>query len=242
VYGVLAERLVDEIPDGVAGKVVLDVGAGTGAASRAASARRARLVVGFDIAHGMLAHEAASRPPAVAGDALALPFRSGSFDAVVAAFSLNHVPEPERAIAEAARVLRAGGSLVASAYAADDDHPVKAVVDRACRERGWAPPAWYGELSERVTPLLATVDRADACVRRAGIDRASCERWTVEVPGLTPAALVEWRLGMAQIAPFVATLTDLDRDELVASAVAGLGEEPPPLVRAMIVIRAVAGR
>ena len=45
---------------------------------------------------GMLAHDAGRRPPAVAGDALALPFAAGAFDAAVAAFSLNHLSRPGR--------------------------------------------------------------------------------------------------------------------------------------------------
>ena len=44
-------------------------------------------------------------------DARALPFADGAFDIVVFDSTLSHVPEPERALAEAARVVRPGGSL-----------------------------------------------------------------------------------------------------------------------------------
>ncbi len=47
-------------------------------------------------------------------DAGALPFPSGSFDAVLAVDLLEHLPDPERALRECARVLRPEGRLLAS--------------------------------------------------------------------------------------------------------------------------------
>jgi SAM-dependent methyltransferase len=41
-----------------------------------------------------------------------LPFRSDSFDAVVAVYVLHHVPDARRAVAEMARVLRPGGAAL----------------------------------------------------------------------------------------------------------------------------------
>ncbi len=54
---------------------------------------------------------AGARAQAVRGDAYALPFADGSFDAVVAAEVLEHLPQDERAMAELARVLRPGGQI-----------------------------------------------------------------------------------------------------------------------------------
>ena len=45
-------------------------------------------------------------------DGLALPFGAASFDSVLCSEVLEHVPEPARLFAEAARVLRPGGTLV----------------------------------------------------------------------------------------------------------------------------------
>jgi SAM-dependent methyltransferase len=45
-------------------------------------------------------------------DAQELPFRSASFDVVVANYVLHHVPDTRRAVSEMARVLRPGGTLV----------------------------------------------------------------------------------------------------------------------------------
>ena len=45
------------------------------------------------------------------GDGRDLRFADGDFDAVVVHTTLCHVPQPERVLAEAARVLRPGGTL-----------------------------------------------------------------------------------------------------------------------------------
>ena len=57
-------------------------------------------------------------------------------------------------------------------------------------------------------------------------------------PELGPGDLVDWRLGMAQHAPFVAGLAAGERSALRARAVELLGETPV-LVRSVLVLRAV---
>jgi SAM-dependent methyltransferase len=234
IYDRLAEVLVERCPGGVRDRTVLDLGAGTGAASRAAQAAGARSVVAVDVATGMLAHDAAHRPPAAVGDAVALPFAGGSFQAVVAAFSLNHVTDPAAGFAEAARGLAPGGGLVASAYATDDAHPVKQAVEEACADRGWAAGAWYLGVREQAIPLLATVDRAAAA--SAALPGAEVTELRVPFPDLTPADLVAWRLGMAQVAAFVAGLPPAEQVDLEADARARLGPAPPTLVRSCITV------
>jgi SAM-dependent methyltransferase len=82
-------------------------------------------VVAFDADHGELrtvqgmsnAMRAAGEVPAGAravqagGDATAMPFADESFDRVIAAEVLEHVPSDQRAMREIARVLRPGGLL-----------------------------------------------------------------------------------------------------------------------------------
>jgi demethylmenaquinone methyltransferase/2-methoxy-6-polyprenyl-1,4-benzoquinol methylase len=96
------------------GDVVLDLAAGTGTSSRAFTSAGARCVA-CDFSLGMLRVGARRPAPAVAfaaGDALALPFRDGSFDAVTISFGLRNVADPDAALAEMLRVARPGGRLV----------------------------------------------------------------------------------------------------------------------------------
>ncbi|HRF83114.1 MAG TPA: class I SAM-dependent methyltransferase, partial [Pseudoxanthomonas sp.] len=59
-------------------------------------------------------------------DMHALPFKDGSFDLVVLMHALTYSARPAQAVAEAARVLRKGGSLLLSSLAR---HEHKAVVE-----------------------------------------------------------------------------------------------------------------
>ena len=239
IYDRLAEALVGRSPGALDGARVLDVGAGTGAAGRAALAAGASQVVAVDAAFGMLAHGAGARPPAAVGDVAALPFATGAFDAAVAAFSLNHLAAPALGFQEMARVTRSGGCLLVSAYAADDTHPVKAAVEEVLGRRGWVAPPWYVDVRDVAAPRLATAAEAAAAAGAAGLD-AEVDVVRVPFPDLAPADLVAWRLGLAQHAPFVATLGAAERAEVQATAVAGLGPDVPVLVRSMVVVVAVS--
>jgi SAM-dependent methyltransferase len=86
---------------------VLDVACGTGYGTAMLGA------VGVDLSLEALRY--ARRHPALylAADAARLPFRS-SFDSVVSFETIEHVAEPDRFVAECARVLRPGGLLIVS--------------------------------------------------------------------------------------------------------------------------------
>jgi SAM-dependent methyltransferase len=230
--------VVESSPVTVAGARALDLGAGTGAASRALLRAGAARVVAVDAAGGMLAVDAGHRPPAAVGDALALPFAARAFDVTVAAFSLNHLADPGAGLAEAARVTRRGGAVLASAYAADDFHPVKVAVEGALAARGWRPEPWYRAVKTTTAPKLATVDAAQAAVADGPLD-AGVVALRVPFPGLDAGELVSWRLGLAQHAPFVATLAAAERDALTADAIDRLGSGWPELERSIILVRGV---
>lgn len=235
VYQRLADALVEASPVSLAGEVVLDVGAGTGAASH--SIRRAGgRPLALDVADGMLRVDQDERPPAAVADARHLPIASGSCAAAVAAFCFTHLPDPQYALSEAARVVRPGGVVLASAYAADDAHPVKAAVDTAVTELGWSPEPWTDEVRAPSTQF-ATPERALAVAADAGLE-ATAEALAVPFPDLRPVDLVAWRLGMAQVAPFVASLPDWARVRAENRALQLLGPEPELLVRRIIVLTA----
>lgn len=90
---------------------VLDVGAGTGKLAGAIAQRRpGALVTGADFALPMLL--AGSPPRATAADALALPYPSNTFDAVVSAFVVRNLADVRAGLQEQVRVLRPGGRLI----------------------------------------------------------------------------------------------------------------------------------
>lgn len=95
------------------GERVLDLAAGTGTSSGPLADSGVQ-VVACDLSTGMLAVGKRRRPDLafVAGDATALPFADGSFDAVTISFGLRNVVDTQAALSEMLRVTRPGGRLV----------------------------------------------------------------------------------------------------------------------------------
>jgi ubiquinone/menaquinone biosynthesis C-methylase UbiE len=106
----LARWLLEELPLEQARRV-LDLGCGVGALlPHLHKAAPRALIVGLDRTEAMVALGPRDFPLLV-GDAAELPLADGSFDAVVMAFMLFHLPRPTAGLAEAWRVLRPGGSV-----------------------------------------------------------------------------------------------------------------------------------
>ncbi len=91
-----------------AAQTILEIGCGTGHFTRWL-AQRGYSTLGVDIAEPMLT-EARHLGGAEyrQGDALSLPFASGSYDVTTLITTLEFVPDPARALAEAIRVARQG--------------------------------------------------------------------------------------------------------------------------------------
>ena len=233
MYDNLARVLVAAASVPLAGRLVLDLGAGSGVAGRAALAAGARRVVAVDLSDGMLRRGGGGRP--VAADAVALPFRDGSFDLVVAAFCLNHLGSLGAGLAEARRV---GAAMAASMFAPGWTHPAKDAVDNALCSFGYRPPTWHTTLapgSRASDPKVLA-----RCAAAAGFSRVQAHTTAVPTGLATPAELVSWRLGMAHVAPFMRSLDAAGRAavrcaaERAVAAVAGSG----PLVVSMVVLTA----
>lgn len=110
-------RLIDWNP----GFSVLECGTGTGRFWDNQQTPRSMSITLSDLSPGMVA--AAVERARTNGfeqvdgrecDVQDLPFDDDSFDIVVANHMLYHVPDPDRALAEMARVLRPGGTLLAA--------------------------------------------------------------------------------------------------------------------------------
>jgi SAM-dependent methyltransferase len=108
--GILYRNLVVASQLGTRARDVLEVGPGEGGLTRILLGR-GHVVTALDLAQGWLVRLPDSATK-VAGEVTALPFADRSFDAVVAAEVIEHIPEQNRALGEAARVLRPGGLLV----------------------------------------------------------------------------------------------------------------------------------
>src|SRR5204862_5235398 len=117
----------------VSGKMsILDVGCGPGYVS-AAAAERGATPIGLDFSEEMIAI-AKKKFPRIEfrqGDAQNLPFPDASVDRVVANFSLLHLAKPERACAEACRVLKNGGRFAFTTWAKISENPFVKLVDDA---------------------------------------------------------------------------------------------------------------
>jgi arsenite methyltransferase len=106
--------------DLVGGETVLDLACGPGTLTRhlAEGVGPAGLVVGADLSPAMLSRAAravtAENTVFVRADAMALPLRDASLDAVCCSLCLQLVPDLDTALLQILRVLRPGGRLAAT--------------------------------------------------------------------------------------------------------------------------------
>jgi SAM-dependent methyltransferase len=144
-FGDIAGRMVEPLLAAASvgvGTRVLDVATGPGWVAAQASERGAS-VVGVDVAEAMIAQARRAQPDLEfrRADAHDLPFGDASFDAVVGNLAIMHLARPERAVAEFVRVLRPGGRLALTAWAAPSQHRLAGVFLDAVAEARATPPA-----------------------------------------------------------------------------------------------------
>jgi SAM-dependent methyltransferase len=103
------------------GTQLLDIGCGSGLAL-ALSAVRGAVPSGIDISPGLLgvARDRLAQADLRDGDMEDLPFADASFDAVIGINAFQFAGDPRQALKESARVLRPGGRVVASLFAAPE--------------------------------------------------------------------------------------------------------------------------
>ena len=178
-----APRFADAARDLVAaievsdGERVLDVGTGTGVAAHEAGRAGAR-AVGIDRSVGMLAVGRRARPGVefLAGEAIDLPFRDGTFDAVVGNFVLAHFTKVDTALFDVRRVLRPSGRIGFTAWSDTQDayqqawlEQVEAVVPREMLAPAYAAAAPGHDRFQRPSEF-------DEVLRRAGFRNIQTEK------------------------------------------------------------------
>ena len=105
------EEIKRSLPASVLRGSLLDVGGGTGYLAAQLTDRFVRVAV-VDQSPGMLMLAQRRRLETHEASASALPFRDNEFDAVLCTDALHHIKDAERAVAEMARVLKPGGTVV----------------------------------------------------------------------------------------------------------------------------------
>jgi demethylmenaquinone methyltransferase / 2-methoxy-6-polyprenyl-1,4-benzoquinol methylase len=114
-------------------KVILDLATGTGDFAISALKLKPTRVVGMDISEGMLEigrqkmqrKGVASLVEMRSGDAEALPFADGEFDAITVGFGVRNFENLDLGLREMLRVLRQGGAAVVLEPAAPTAFPLK---------------------------------------------------------------------------------------------------------------------
>ena len=151
----------EKVGEEVKGRRVLDVGFGTGLSlpHYPSSVQ----VIGVDVSLPML-RQAPPESLRVQADAERLPFADRSFDSVAFNLCLCTIPDPERAIREALRVVRPGGRMVFLEHVRSHLLPVALV-------------------QEALNPALVLLQadyfnrRTAETARRAGVEIVSVDRW-----------------------------------------------------------------
>lgn len=138
--GKITTQIVQPLLDAAGVKAhtrVLDIACGPGYVAGGAAARGAS-ALGVDFAPSMVV-EAKRNFPRVEfrhGDGEALELEGNAFDAVVCAFGLGHMPDPDKAVAETFRVLRPSGRYAFSWWCSPDKHEFFALVFGALKAHG----------------------------------------------------------------------------------------------------------
>ena len=159
----------------------LDIGCGTGVLTQTILAHAAPAsVTGIDPSDQFIdyarRHTPESRATLRTGNAEALPFSDGLFDAVVAGLVLNFIPSPERALAEMKRVLRPGGTGAVYVW----DHAGEMQLIRHFWDAAIVLDPGARDLDEGRRFPICHPDRLLALFRDAGFERMECR--VIDVP------------------------------------------------------------
>ena len=157
--GVDARDVVLEVVRDLSPTRVLEVGCGWGDLAKRIEVEASCDVVALDLSPRMVELARERDVDARVADVQDLPFADGTFDVVVAAWMLYHVPDLDRGLAEIARVLRPEGVLVAVTNGARDFEELWKLVGRDMSSRQFTFRAENGE--DHLRRHFAAIERRD---------------------------------------------------------------------------------
>jgi demethylmenaquinone methyltransferase / 2-methoxy-6-polyprenyl-1,4-benzoquinol methylase len=196
------KRVLGALP----GETVLDLAAGTGTSTVTFASSGADCVA-CDFSLGMLRAGKSRGLPSTsgrvgfaAGDAMRLPFKDDSFDAVTISFGLRNVHETQDALEEMYRVTRPGGRLVVCEFSRITVPPIDMLYRRyltgvlpAIARRVARNPVAYEYLAESITDWPAQRELADI-IRAAGWSSVRWRNITLGIVAIHVGRKVRTRL------------------------------------------------
>lgn len=202
---------------------LLDVACGPGWLS-AAAVKRGAIVTALDFVENMVAIARRRCPKADIqnADAENLPFQANRFDAVVCSLGILHLPDPERAVAEAHRVLKSGGRYAFTCWTPPARNPFFGLVLGSVQKHGnmnvnlpAGPPLFrFGEVTE-----------CEKVLRAAGFGSVSVTELPMVWPFATPEDVVPGVVAStARIGPILAMQTPEQRRGIESAIAEGAKE------------------
>jgi len=192
-FDVAFDAVVDAEP-----RRVLEVGCGMGNFAERVARETSIDVVATDLSPRMVELARERGLDARVADVQALPFADGEFDCAIANAMLYHVEDPDRALAELARVLEPGGRLVAATIGAEHMAEVWRLVGYVQPER----PFSRENGAEQIARHFGSVERRDVDAALLFPDGEAVHRYvdstifSSEVPRPLPAVEGPFRAGV----------------------------------------------
>jgi SAM-dependent methyltransferase len=163
---------------------VLEVGCGWGELAERIARETGATVVATDLSPRMVELARARGIDARVADVQDLPFADGTFDAVVAAWMLYHVPDLDRALREVVRVLKPGGTFVAITNSASHLQELRDLVGS-----GPSPITFSRESGEHhLSPFFGDIRRLDVDDTIEFADRDAVEAYVRASIAMSPHA------------------------------------------------------